>query len=158
MKERRRKDRWNPAGWGIMCDRGRKKRSVSNLMLRAPRRAPPNRVLSKAVANSQRRPREGSDSKINERLIYSIRLDPARLLGSVLFLIRCNSRQPDEMFGLEGPNQDAGPCLVFIPSHRLLGQIPPKCFAGGDAIVQMKTQQPDIREPRRWQILLVDRK
>lgn len=102
MKELRRKDRRNPAGWGIMCDRGCKKRSVSNLTLRAPRWGPPNRVLSKAAANNQRRPKEGLNSKINERLIYSIRLDPARLLGLVLFLIRWNSRQLDEMFSPSG--------------------------------------------------------
>lgn len=58
------------------------------LIARVLRRSPPSQVLSKAVANNQLKPKKGLNSKINGRLIDSIRLDSARLLGFVLFLIR----------------------------------------------------------------------
>lgn len=56
--------------------------------MRVLRWSPPRQALSKAVANYQLKPKKGLNSKINERLIYSIRLDPAWLLGFMLFLIQ----------------------------------------------------------------------
>lgn len=65
------------------------------LIARVLRWSPPSQVLSKAVANNQLKPKKGLNSKINGRLIDSIRLDSARLLGFVLFLIQSSgSLQP----------------------------------------------------------------
>lgn len=57
-------------------------------------------IKQKAVANKQLKPKKDLNSKINERLIDSIRLDSARLLGFVLFLIQSGeSFQPESEKG-----------------------------------------------------------
>lgn len=86
-----------------------KKKSVSNWIVSALYWSQPNQALSKAEANNQLNPKKGLNSKINGRLIYSIRLDPAWLVGFMLFLRQqsssvqlCDRVKWAKMFGSSG--------------------------------------------------------